>query len=285
MKSIKISAIKREVQKLIAEASFSLPPDITDAVKQARDKETNPRAKKILELIIENSIAASNENLPLCQDCGNTYIDLYIGPGIFIENSERLEEELDLAVGQSYRENYLRRSIVSDPLYERKNTRSNTPAIINTYFSTDPGIEIKVYLKGGGSENCSYLFMENPSIDEDRIIGIILDTVKANITKCCPPAVVGIGIGSTASGVTRLARLASFRELGKPNADKRYRRLEGIILKKINDTGIGPQGLGGKTTALGCNIEFAPCHIATLPVAVFFGCHSARRASSKISPS
>lgn len=284
MKSIKLSLVRREVQKLIAEASFDLPSDITTALKQAREKETNPRAIKILELIIENRKAALSENLPLCQDCGTVYIDLYLGPGIFLEESERLEEELNGAVGQSYRENYLRRSIVSDPLYERKNTGSNTPAIINTYFSHEPGIGIKVYLKGGGSENCSYLFMENPSIGEDKIIRTILDTVKSNITKCCPPVVVGIGIGSTASGVTSLARIASFRELDIPNPDKRYHKLEEVILKKINDTGIGPQGLGGKTTALGCNIEYAPCHIATLPLAVFFSCHSTRRASSKISP-
>ncbi len=284
MKSIKISVISREVQKLIAKASFNLPPDITNALKLAKDMETSPRARKILELIIENSAAASREKLPLCQDCGTVYIDLFLGPGICIDDSGRLPGELNRAVEQGYLKNYLRKSIVSDPLYERKNTGSNTPAIINTYFSPSPGVGIDVYLKGGGSENCSYLFMENPSINEDKVIEVILDTVKANITKCCPPGVVGIGIGSTSSEVTGLARHASFRGLDRPNPDKRYQGLEEKILSRINSTGIGPQGLGGRTTALGCNIEFAPCHMATLPLAVFFSCHSTRRASSKISP-
>ncbi len=284
MKSIKISAISRKVLKLISEASFNLPSDIVNAIKQARDREESTRAKKILDLIIENKGAASKEKLPLCQDSGTVYIDIFIGPGIYLEDSGRLTEELNRVVEQGYRENYLRKSIVSDPLYERKNTGSNTPAIINTYFSTSPGVGVEVYLKGGGSENCSYLFMENPSVNEDRIIDIVLDTLKANVTKCCPPVIVGIGIGSTSSEVTRLARIASFRNLDEPNTDMRYKRLEEIILTRINSTGIGPQGLGGKTTALACNIEFAPCHIATLPLAVFFNCHSTRRASSKISP-
>ena len=284
MKSIKISAISRKVLKLIAEASFNLPSDIVNAIKQARDREESPRAKKILDLIIENKSEASKEKLPLCQDSGTVYIDIFIGPGIYLEDSGRLTEELNRVVEQGYRENYLRKSIVSDPLYERKNTGNNTPAIINTYFSTSPGVGVEVYLKGGGSENCSYLFMENPSVNEDRIIDIVLDTLKANVTKCCPPVIVGIGIGSTSSEVTRLARIASFRNLDEPNTDMRYKRLEEIILTRINSTGIGPQGLGGKTTALACNIEFAPCHTATLPLAVFFNCHSTRRASSKISP-
>ena len=284
MKSIKISAISRKVLKLISEASFNLPSDIVNAIKQARDREESTRAKKILDLIIENKGAASKEKLPLCQDSGTVYIDIFIGPGIYLEDSGRLTEELNRVVEQGYRENYLRKSIVSDPLYERKNTGSNTPAIINTYFSTSPGVGVEVYLKGGGSENCSYLFMENPSVNEDRIIDIVLDTLKANVTKCCPPVIVGIGIGSTSSEVTRLARIASFRNLDEPNTDMRYKRLEEIILTRINSTGIGPQGLGGKTTALACNIEFAPCHTATLPLAVFFNCHSTRRASSKISP-
>ncbi len=284
MKSIKISAISRKVLKLISEASFNLPSDIVNAIKQARDREESPRAKKILDLIIENKSEASKEKLPLCQDSGTVYIDIFIAPGIYLEDSDRLTEELNRVVEQGYRENYLRKSIVSDPLYERKNTGNNTPAIINTYFSTSPGVGVEVYLKGGGSENCSYLFMENPSVNEDRIIDIVLDTLKANVTKCCPPVIVGIGIGSTSSEVTRLARIASFRNLDEPNTDMRYKRLEEIILTRINSTGIGPQGLGGKTTALACNIEFAPCHTATLPLAVFFNCHSTRRASSKISP-
>jgi fumarate hydratase subunit alpha len=148
----------------------------------------------------------------------------------------------------------------------------------------EPGLKIEVSLKGGGSENCSYLKMQNPSINENDIMKLVVDLVRANVTKCCPPVILGIGIGGTASVVTKMARQAAFRDLGIRNSDKRYQMLEQKILEAVNNTGIGPQGLGGMTTAIGCNIEFAPCHIATLPVAVFIQCHSLRRASSKISP-
>ena len=272
------------MSELIAEASFNLPPDIEEAVKRFRKGETGSSARQVLDLILENSRAAPGEKLPLCQDCGNTYIDLKIGPGINIEDSGNLYKHLDDAVAKSYNDNYLRKSIVNDPLYDRVNTGNNTPALISIRFGTSPGLEISVSLKGGGSENCSYLSMENPSISQDRIISLVLELVRANVTRCCPPVIIGIGVGSTASEVTKLARTAAFRDLNIRNSDKRYRSLEDIILEEVNNTGIGPQGLGGKTTAIGCNIEFAPCHIATLPVSVFLQCHSLRRASSKISP-
>lgn len=239
----------------------------------------------MLDLILDNSFAAPRDKLPLCQDCGNTYIDLKIGPGIYIEDSGNLYKHLNDAVSEAYNSNFLRKSIVSDPLYERVNTGNNTPALISTQFGTGPGLEISVSLKGGGSENCSYLSMENPSVGQDRIISLVLELVRTNVTKCCPPVIIGIGIGSTASEVVKLARTAAFRNLSIRNSDKKYQSLERTILKEVNNTGIGPQGLGGMTTAIGCNIEYAPCHIATLPVAVFLQCHCLRRASSKISPS
>jgi len=272
------------VAELIKEASFNLPPDIKEAVKRSRKKETGRSARQVLDLILENYLTASAEKLPLCQDCGNTYIDLKIGPGIYIEDSGNLYKHLNDAVSEAYNSNFLRKSIVNDPLYERVNTGNNTPALISTRFGTGPGLEILVSLKGGGSENCSYLSMENPSIGQDRIISLVLELVRANVTKSCPPVIIGIGIGSTASEVVKLARTAAFRDLTIRNNDKRYRALEEAILEEVNNTGIGPQGLGGKTTAIGCNIEYGPCHIATLPVSVFLQCHSLRRASSKIFP-
>jgi fumarate hydratase subunit alpha len=284
MKSIEITAITREVKKLLTKASFNLPGDIKNALKAASLQETSPRAKKILELILKNAEIASEKMLPLCQDCGSVYIDIDIGPGICIEDSGDLSNRLNRAVADIYTENYLRKSIVSSPLYERKNTSDNTPAIISTGFTAVPGLQIKIYLKGGGSENCSYLYMLNPSAEEDEIINIVLKTVRDNVTKCCPPVIIGIGLGGGASEVTGLARKASFRNLNIRNQDKAYRMLEDKILKAVNNTGIGPQGLGGRTTALACNIIYAPCHIATLPMAVFMGCHSLRRAESKISP-
>jgi fumarate hydratase subunit alpha len=284
MKSIGITTITKEVRKLLIEASFRLPDDIKSAIKAASSREASPRAKKILDLILENAEIAAKQKLPLCQDCGSVYIDIDIGPGLCITDSGDLNKRLNQVVAETYGKNYLRKSIVSDPLYERKNTSDNTPAIISTAFTSVPGLQIKIYLKGGGSENCSYLYMLNPSAEEAEIVGLVLRTVRDNVTKCCPPVIIGVGLGGGASEVTDLARKASFRNLDIRNQDKSYRMLEDKILKSVNNTGIGPQGLGGRTTALACNIICAPCHIATLPMAVFMGCHSLRRAESKISP-
>lgn len=284
MKSIEITKIKNKVAELIVKASFELPTDIIGAIKYSLDAETGKSAKEVLRLILENADSAKSQKLPLCQDCGNTYINLKIGPGICIAESGELQKHLDDAVADAYSKNYLRKSIVTDPLYSRANTGYNTPALITIELVKEPGLKIEVSLKGGGSENCSYLQMQNPSINENDIMKLVVDLVRANVTKCCPPVILGIGIGGTASVVTKMARQAAFRDLGIRNSDKRYQMLEQKILEAVNNTGIGPQGLGGMTTAIGCNIEFAPCHIATLPVAVFIQCHSLRRASSKISP-
>ncbi|MBC8387629.1 MAG: fumarate hydratase [Actinobacteria bacterium] len=284
MKSIKTKTIRSEVSRLLLEASFNLPQDIVEAIKNACKIETDSNAKKVLYYILQNEKIARNGKLPLCQDCGVVYINIGIGSDIYIEDSENIKHELNRAVADVYRKNYLRNSIVNDPVFDRKNTGDNTPAIISIDFTSDAGIGVEVNLKGGGSENCSYLYMLNPSASEDEIVGIVLDIVKKNVTRCCPPGVIGIGIGSTASKVTELARRAAFRNLKIRSSDSRYSSLEEKILKAVNKTGIGPQGLGGSITALACNIEFAPCHMATLPLSVFMGCHSTRRASSKISP-
>ena len=280
MKNIKITNLKNQVKNLLIEASFFLPDDIIRSIKAARERETNPVASRMLDYMLENEKIARVQKLPLCQDCGNVYINLEIGPDICLEND--FTEALNSAVSEVYNYCFLRKSIVSDPLFERKNTLSNIPAIINLSLSSIEGIKIEVNLKGGGSENCSYLFMLNPSEGQEQIINKVLEVVKGNVTKCCPPVIIGIGIGATASEVSRLARKASFRNLNYRNCDPRYAVLEEKILGLVNETGIGPQGVGGKTTALACNIEFAPCHMATLPVAVFLGCHSTRRAEKHL---
>jgi len=279
MKNIEITTIKAKITELIARASFYLPSDIEDTIRYYRERESGDRARQVLDLILENSRTAAHESLPLCQDCGNTYIDLEIGPDVCVQDSGNLHSHVDEAVALAYERYNLRKSTVGDPVYDRVNRADNTPAILSVSFTGEPGLGIKVSLKGGGSENCSYMSMENPTMGEERIKELVLDLVRDHVTRCCPPVVVGVGIGSTASGVVKLARTAAFRELDKRNSDSRYRRLEYDILKVVNNTGIGPQGLGGDTTAIGCNIEFAPCHMATLPVAVFLQCHSLRRAS------
>jgi fumarate hydratase subunit alpha len=283
MKTIKIIKIKKQVQKLINKASFNLPEDVINAIKNAYLIERNQTAKKILSLILENAEVSPSQKLPLCQDCGTVYVEIFIGKNICIENFNDIENEINLVVGQTYLKSYLRNSIVADPLFDRKNTLNNTPAIVMIDKTDFEGIEIKVSLKGGGSDNCSYLYMLNPTTSSEEIISLVKELVIKNATKSCPPIIIGIGIGGSASKVTELARKAAFRDLGIRNLDKRYNELERKILNEVNLTGIGPAGLGGDTTALAVNIEYLPCHMATLPLAVFFLCHSARRASAKIS--
>ncbi|MCE5328822.1 fumarate hydratase [bacterium] len=283
MKTIKIIKIKNRLKKLINNASFNLPADVIDAINKALAYEKNTTARKILNLIIENSRTASVKKIPLCQDCGTVYVDLIIGKNTCIENFNEIENTVNSVVAETYMESYLRKSIVNDPLFERKNTLTNTPAIISYGTADFEGLEIRVYLKGGGSDNCSYLFMLNPSATPEEITSTVKELVIKNATKSCPPVIIGIGIGGSASRVSELALKAAFREIGTANSDKRYANLEKNILKEVNSTGIGPAGLGGNTTALAVNVEYAPCHIASLPLAVFFLCHSVRRASSKIS--
>jgi tartrate/fumarate subfamily iron-sulfur-dependent hydro-lyase alpha chain len=241
----------------------------------------------MLDMILKNAEIAAKKKMPLCQDCGTVYIDIDVGPDVCIEPGDKADyqtfyDALNDAVLEVYKGFYLRKSIVYDPLYGRENTRTNTPAIINIDYTNDPGLGIEVNLKGGGSENCSWLFMLNPSTTQDEIIDRVMELVRENVTRACPPVIIGIGLGATASEVTKLARKATFRDLNTRNSSPEYAELESAMLKKVNGSGIGPQGLCGKTTALAVNIEFAPCHIATLPLAVFFGCHSTRRAAITI---
>jgi fumarate hydratase subunit alpha len=284
MKIIKVKEIRQKIKSLLIEASFDLAPDVRESLEQAHQRETFPTAKKILSYMIENSHIASAQRLPLCQDCGSVYIDINVGKDICIESFSDISSAGNEAVGEVYEDFYLRKSIVSDPLFERKNTQKNTPAIINIGTCLEEAVEVNVFLKGGGSENCSFFYMLNPSASEDKIISLVKDIVIENASKCCAPLIVGIGIGSVSSEVLKLSRHASFRELSSYNSDKRYESLERKILKEINKTKVGPQGLGGDTTALKVNIEYRPCHMATLPFAVSLNCHSLRRASSKISP-
>lgn len=283
MKTIKIIKIKKLLQELINSGSFNLPPDILKAIDDAYSVEKNETARKILNLIIKNAKTAAVQKIPLCQDNGTAYVEILVGRNVCIESLNGLGNEINSAVAETYLKSYLRKSIVTDPLFDRKNTLTNTPVILSIEEAEFEGAEIKVSLKGGGSDNCSYLFMLNPSTTPEEITVLVRDLVIKDASKSCPPLIIGIGIGSSASKVTELARKAAFRNLDIKNPDKRYSSLEKEILKEINLTGIGPAGLGGDTTALAVNIEYMPCHMATLPLAVFFLCHSARRAGAKIS--
>jgi fumarate hydratase subunit alpha len=274
MRQIASSEITNEVVKLCAEANYELPLDVLNAVKSAYDKETEP-AKSVLCEIIENANIAAKEKIPLCQDTGTANFFIKLGTQVQI-NGESLSDAVNKGVAQSYKENYLRKSIVSDP-FERKNTGDNIPANIYVEQVCGDKIEIAFLPKGGGSENASMLKMLAPAAGWQGVKDFVIETVKEKGANACPPLIVGVGVGGDFSSVAKIAKQTLFREIGSQNEDAVYDKKEAELLKEINALGIGAMGLGGKTTALAVFIDAKPCHIASLPAAVSIQCHSCRR--------
>lgn len=273
MKKLSCAKISKAVKEMCIAAAHNLPDDVLSAIKKSAKKETVLPAK-ILKLCVKNAQIAAKELIPLCQDTGTAVIFAEVGEKLAIDGN--LEEALQLGVKQGYQEGYLRKSIVADPLFTRANTKDNTPAIIHVTFCKGDKLKLTLLLKGAGAENMSALKMFAPCADIADIKKFILHTVKSAGAKACPPLVIGVGIGGNFEQCPLLAKKALTRMVGHNNKDKRYAALEKELLTEINALNIGPQGLGGKTTALAVNIEFAPCHMASLPVAVNMGCHSNR---------
>jgi fumarate hydratase subunit alpha len=273
VRNIESKIIIEAIANLCAKANFHLPNDILCALKQSILYEDNV-AKDILEEIIENAEIAKTNGLPLCQDTGTANFFVKLGRNVQIEDGN-IYDAINEGVSLGYKNNYLRKSIVSDPL-NRKNTQNNTPA--NVYVDSIDGdkIEISFLPKGGGSENASALKMLAPFCGWEGIKGFVLDVVD-NARNACPPLIVGIGIGGDFSSVALLAKKTLFREIGSKNNSSFYDNKEKELLEDINKLNIGPMGLRGKTTALAVFIETKPTHIALLPVAVSIQCHSCRR--------
>ncbi|MCX7990516.1 MAG: fumarate hydratase [Proteobacteria bacterium] len=275
MRKIGSDEITKAVKNLFLEAGRILPEDVTCAFVSALDNEISPLGKAVLEQLIENKEIAKKEGLALCQDTGFAVVFVEWGEKVLFEG-ENLFEAINQGVRLAYDEGYYRKSIVSDPLFDRKNTGDNTPALI--HFEIVPGEKVKITAapKGGGSENMSAIKMLKPADGVEGVKKFVLETVEKAGGNPCPPVIVGVGIGGTFEKSALLAKKALLRELGSKNKDERYAKLEEELLKEINKLGIGPMGLGGRITALGVHIEFYPCHIASLPVAVNIQCHSAR---------
>ncbi|MDR1522924.1 MAG: fumarate hydratase [Endomicrobium sp.] len=273
MRNIESKIIIEAIANLCAKANFHLPNDILCALKQSILYEDNV-AKDILEEIIENAEIAKTNGLPLCQDTGTANFFVKLGRNVQIEDGN-IYDAINEGVSLGYKNNYLRKSIVTDPL-NRKNTQNNTPA--NVYVDSIDGdkIEISFLPKGGGSENASALKMLAPSCGWEGIKRFVLDVVD-NARNACPPLIVGIGIGGDFPSVALLAKKTLFREIGSKNNSSFYDNKEKELLEDINKLNIGPMGLRGKTTALAVFIETKPTHIALLPVAVSIQCHSCRR--------
>ena len=280
MREIQCSKITEVIRKLCIEANEHLPEDVKCAIKTARKEEDGEIAKGILDNIIENYEIADRENVPICQDTGMAVVFMEIGQDVHITGGD-LTECVNEGVRQGYTDGYLRKSVVKDPI-RRGNTGDNTPAILYTEIVPGEQIKITVGPKGFGSENMSRIMMIKPSAGLEGIKDFIIETVKFAGPNPCPPMVVGVGIGGTFDRCALLAKKALMRPLGSSNKDPFYADLEKELLLKINSLGIGPQGLGGRTTAIGLNIETFPTHIAGMPCAVNINCHVTRHKTEVI---
>ena len=280
MRILDVKTVEDAVCELFIKANSMLPCDLERALECARDSEDEPLVKKALEVITDNLGEAKKYDLPICQDTGMAIVMIELGNEIHINGD--LEKAVNDGVKRAYVGGKLRLSVVSDPLFDRKNTESNTPAIIYTKIVSGDKIKITALPKGFGSENKSAVKMFNPSATPDDIVDFVTETVERAGSMPCPPLVVGVGIGGSFDYAAFLSKKALCRDTAKSNENEYYAALEKRLLKDINRLGIGPQGFGGKTTALAVNIEYAPTHIAGLPVAVNIGCHVTRHKSKEI---
>lgn len=277
MREISAKEITDAVARLSIEACCYLPDEMEKALKKAREEEPSPVGKEILGQLVKNAEIAKEETVPICQDTGLAVVFVDVGQDVHIVGGN-YEDAINAGVAKGYVDGYLRKSSVAEPLFERKNTRDNTPAVIHTRIVPGDRMRIRLAPKGAGSENKSVLKMLVPADGLEGVRKVVLDAVQAAGPNSCPPMVVGVGIGGNMELACLCAKRAAARDVGTKNPDARYAALEDELLEMVNKTGIGPQGLGGENTAVALNIEWAPTHIAQLPVAVNINCHAARHA-------
>jgi fumarate hydratase subunit alpha len=284
---IEFKKIVDTVESLCIASGYELPSDVLAALEDAAQKESNSAAAKILNQLIENARQAADEKIPLCQDTGLAVVFVEQGAEVAVKppagrKQMTLFDAINSGVAAGYENGFLRNSVVADPLNKRENTGSNTPAVI--HYSIVPGdkLKITVITKGAGCENKSQFKMFNPTAGREEIIEWIVDVVKQAGADACPPLIIGVGIGGNFELSCLLSKKALLRNLQQRNYDEFYAKLEDDLLSRVNALGLGPQGLGGDTTALACLIETAPCHIGSLPVAVNIECHSHRHKSAVI---
>lgn len=273
MREINAEVITGAVQEMVQEANCHAEEDLVNALEKAAREEESPVGRDIIDQLLENIRTAAREEIPICQDTGSTVVFLDIGNEVCI--SGEIEAAVNRGVRRGYKEGYLRKSIVKDP-FQRENTGDNTPAVIHTNFVAGDKLKITVLPKGGGSENMSRVKMLKPADGQKGVRDFLLETVIDAGANPCPPLVIGVGIGGTFEKAALLAKRALTRKVGKKNEDKRLAALERQWLCAVNNTGVGPQGLGGTVTALDLNIEIYPCHIASLPAAINLNCHAVR---------
>lgn len=276
MREIQAAKIVEEVKKMCINSNYFLTDDIKEGIVNAIREEEKDLPKDTLEKILENAEIARREQVPICQDTGMACVFVEIGQDVHVVGGS-LQEAINEGVRKGYEEGYLRKSVVKDPL-RRKNTGDNTPAVINYEIVNGDKIKITLAPKGFGSENMSQIKMLKPSDGMQGVKNFVINTVRQAGSNPCPPIVIGVGLGGTFDRAALMAKKALLRPINKRSSDDFYAELEMELLKEVNSIGIGPQGFGGKTTALAVNIETFPTHIAGLPVAVNINCHVTRHA-------
>lgn len=275
MRTIETVAIRDAVKRLCMDSNFYLPDDVKKALERSVGKEESPIGKEILADIVKNAEIAARDGVAICQDTGFAVFFVELGQEVAVVGGD-FNAAINEGVRLGYKEGYLRKSIVDDPFHRRKNTSDNTPAIIHTFIVPGDRIKITMAPKGGGSENMSALAMLKPSDGIEGIKRFVVETVNKAGSNPCPPVIVGVGIGGTIEQTTLIAKMALLKEVGARHPDPVVARLEEELLEEINRLGIGPQGFGGRVTALDVHISTFPAHIASMPVAVNMQCHVAR---------
>jgi len=280
MRQLDLSELTKAIRDAAIEACYYLPLDVMDALATARSLETRPSAAATIDLLLDNARTAAESDLAICQDTGMAVVFLELGQEVHLVGGG-LREAVDAGVRQGYTEGYLRKSVVRDPLL-RENTGDNTPAILHIDIVPGDSVKLTVAAKGFGSENMSGVAMLTPADGVAGIRRFVTELVQKAGGNPCPPLVIGVGLGGTMETAAMLAKKALLRPLGTPNPAPHLAELEQILLADVQATGVGPGGLGGRTTALGVLIEAYPTHIASLPVAVNLSCHALRRASRSL---
>lgn len=281
MREIPSYLIEEKVKELFIRSNYALSEGACRRISEAREKESDPLARSVLCRLEDNLACAKELDIPICQDTGMAVIFAEIGQDVHITGDD-FTSAVNAGVRRAYTEGYMRCSVVGDPLYDRKNTNDNTPAVIYTEMVKGDKIKLTALPKGFGSENMSATKMFTPAATEDDIVAFVVDTVRLAGSNPCPPVLVGVGIGGTFDFSAVLSKKALARDPGVRHPDARYAALESKMLERINKLGIGPQGFGGDTTALAVNIEKYPTHIAGLPVAVNICCHVMRHLDAVI---
>lgn len=275
VRELDVREVTEAVKAMCITVNYDLPEDVYDALVKAREAEESPVGKEVLGQLVENADIAAADRVPICQDTGFAVIFAEVGQDVHLVGSP-FEDAVNEGVRQGYGDGYLRKSVAEEPAHARRNTKDNTPAIIHTSIVPGDKVRLTMMAKGGGAENMSSLNMLKPSQGWNGMVKAVVDTVSRAGSNPCPPVIIGVGIGGTIDMVTVLAKKALLRDVGSTHPDARIAAMEAELLEKINALGIGPQGLGGSTTALDVFIEEMPCHIASMPMAVNVQCHAQR---------